>query len=169
MSRTQDLTGKRFHRLIAIKPHHLDKHNQWHWLFKCSCGGTLIANNQNVKRGATKSCGCLNDEKRKEKWTRHGLHNDRFYHIWENIKQRCLNPKATGYKKYGGKGIAVCKRWLLFENFQKDMYSMYTDHVFVYGTKNTQIDRINCAGDYTKRNCRWVTLKEQANNRSKNV
>ena len=54
MGKKVDITGKRFGRLVAIEPHHSDKNHQWHWLFECDCGNSLIANNQSVKNKATK-------------------------------------------------------------------------------------------------------------------
>ena len=45
----------------------------------------------------------------------------RTYRIWCSMWTRCTNPKAIGWKYYGGRGIKVCKRWERFENFLKDM------------------------------------------------
>jgi hypothetical protein len=40
----------------------------------------------------------------------HGMYGTPTYNSWQNMIQRCTNPKATGYAKYGGKGIAVADR-----------------------------------------------------------
>lgn len=166
MPKAIDITGKKYGRLIAIEPHHRDKHKQWHWLFKCDCGKFIVTHNQSAKSGGTKSCGCLNVEKREETHTKHNMARTRFYHgIWAGIKQRCLNGKANGYKNYGGKGVKLCKSWYNFENFRDDMHKSYIKHVFKHGEKNTQIDRIDNTGDYEPSNCRWVTCKEQQNNK----
>lgn len=74
---------------------------------------------------------------------------------------RCTRPKSLGYRYYGGRGITVCSRWYLFENFIKDM-----------GKKPSlkhEIDRKNNKGNYGPGNCRWVTRKENARNKSSNV
>jgi len=79
-----------------------------------------------------------------------------------NMKQRCNNPNATGYKNYGGRGIKVL--WKSFQEFKNDMYESYVEHACKYGDYNTTIDRINNDGHYCKENCRWATMKEQRAN-----
>jgi hypothetical protein len=76
--------------------------------------------------------------------------------------QRCTNPRAGGFRVYGGRGISVCDRWLhSFENFLADMGSKPSPH--------HSLDRIEGDADYEPGNCRWATAKEQANNISTNV
>jgi hypothetical protein len=75
--------------------------------------------------------------------------------------QRCGNPDRKQYPNYGGRGITVCSRWSLFENFLADM-----------GLKPSpkhQIDRIDNEGNYEPGNCRWVLPVVNCNNRRGNV
>jgi hypothetical protein len=43
------------------------------------------------------------------------------YNSWRGMLQRCLDPKHESFRYYGGKGIAVCERWRVFENFIADL------------------------------------------------
>lgn len=80
------------------------------------------------------------------------------YNIWNAMKQRCFDKNYPPYERYGGRGITVCKRWLVFQNFLDDMG---------HKPEGLSIDRKNNDGNYCKSNCRWATPKEQADNRRK--
>jgi hypothetical protein len=66
MSKYIDLTGQVFGRLTAIRKVGRTKHKHTLWLCKCSCGNETITTTQSLRKGATKSCGCLGLEKSKE-------------------------------------------------------------------------------------------------------
>ncbi len=130
------------------------------------CTTPFRAIRDNVLSGNTKSCGCRNKEqcrqiglKRDHKIV-HGQYNSKEYKSWEGMWSRCTNPKATGYKNYGGRGITVDPDWKSFSNFFRDM-----------GKKpdGTSIDRVNNDGNYEFWNCRWATRKQQNNNTRRNT
>lgn len=101
---------------------------------------------------------------------KHGLcprGKNRMHNIYQNLRRRCINILNKDYKNYGGRGIRCL--WLNFVQFHKDMNPTYLEHLKVYGEKNTTLDRVDNAGNYCKENCRWATLKQQANNKRRNI
>ena len=90
------------------------------------------------------------------------------YTKWYNAKDRCENPKNPMYYRYGKRGIKVCDRWQVYENFENDMLESFLEHVKQFGLHDTQIERNNYDGNYEPSNVTWATSKEQGNNRSSN-
>lgn len=147
------MLGKIFGRLQVIQQDFSKRRKAW--LCKCICGNTKIVTQSDLVTGNTKSCGCLKREPKK-----HGMCCNRkdhsIYKRWQHMKSRCLDPTNPRYKDYGGRGITICSRWFTFENYLKDVG---------LPPKGMQLDRIDNDGDYEPTNCRWVTPKENSNNR----
>lgn len=120
----------------------------------CSCGTIFVSANGDLRKGDTKSCGCLQKEKR----ITHGMSGTATYRAWGNMIQRCTNPNLPNYHRYGGKGITVCEEWLnSFEAFHRDMGDC---------PEGLEIERVNNELGYFKENCVWGTYIEQARNKS---
>lgn len=160
MPKLHDITGKRFAHLIVIKRVSNDG-RRVNWLCQCDCGGTKITRSDALQSGATKSCGCYHKEMVRISQTTHGLAKTRIYSIWHGMIGRCYDKSNASYIRYGAKGIIVCDRWFKIENFIEDMG--------LPPSKLHTLDRIKNTLGYHKLNCRWVTPKEQANNRTNNL
>ena len=147
--------GKRYGKLVVISKHdQKGKYGAIKWNCICDCGNTSIPLGKNLLGETSKSCGCL----RLKATLIHGMTKTRTFKSWDSMKQRCLNPNAPDYHRYGGRGITICQRWLdSFINFLEDMGER---------PENLSIDRINVNGNYNPLNCRWATRSLQQRNKS---
>lgn len=155
-----DLTGMNFERWTVSGESH-QKGSMVYWDCICTCGTKRKVYGADLKRGMSKSCGCLTKEVAAAQKETHGLSTHKAYKSWIEMKSRCLNPRNTGFKDYGGRGITICAEWETFECFWQDMGDTWQEGL--------SIDRIETNGNYEPSNCKWSTPKEQGNNRRTNV
>lgn len=156
-----DLQGQRFGRWLVVRLAVRPNGGQARWLCRCDCGVERSVSSWNLRKGTSKSCGCLTGDSAIERLTKHGHARagkmTATYKTWGTMRNRCNNPNEPGYHKYGGRGIRVCERWNEFANFLADM-----------GEKpapGLSIERKDNEGPYEKDNCVWATSSEQARNR----
>lgn len=86
-----DLHGKTFGRLNVVGPHQR-RSGVTYWRCECSCGLEVWVSVGHLRSGNTKSCGCLNEEQRRERKTTHGCSQTRLYKTWKRMRVRCNNP-----------------------------------------------------------------------------
>jgi hypothetical protein len=104
-------------------------------------------------------------QRSREASTVHGLSRDsegrrsKILGVWNQMTQRCGNPKHADYKNYGGRGIKVCARWLTFYNFACDMSPK---------PEGLSLERKDNNKGYSPGNCCWATKKRQSRNRRNN-
>src|SRR5690348_2738835 len=114
----QDLTGRQFGRLTVLSRAENAPGEKPRWLCRCECGNIKIIRSEQLRKGESKSCGCLWLELR----TIHGKSSIPEFLVWQEMIARCTIPDSANYSRYGGRGIKVCDRWIeSYENFTADM------------------------------------------------
>jgi len=91
-------------------------------------------------------------------YLKHGRSQLPEYKCWQQIKQRCLNPKHAAYPNYGGRGISVAPEWA-------GDFEAFFAHVGSRPTSKHSLERVDNDKGYEPGNCRWATWEEQARNR----
>ena len=155
MGKFIDLIGQRFGRLTVLSRQG-SIGQKVAWLCLCDCGNKRVIISEKLKTGRTKSCGCFQTEQR----FKHGMYGIPEYTIWGAMLQRCKNKNNVRYNDYGGRGIAVCRRWEKFVTFYKDMGER---------PQGLTIERIDNNKGYFPDNCKWATMTENLKNKRNNI
>lgn len=161
MSKFVDITGNKYGELVVLELT-APKESPIKWVCKCSCGTIKSIVGSSLKRGTSKSCGCIRTKKTVERSTTHGATKNnykiRLYRIWRGMKIRCEYPRAINYADYGGRGIKICDDWQIFNEFKTwALLNGYYDTL--------EIDRIDSNSNYSPNNCRWVSRTINTRNR----
>lgn len=161
-----DFTGMKVGRLQVIERNG-SRNNMAVWKCRCDCGNIVDVMGRDLKRGHTKSCGCLHKEGMIKRLKTHGGTHERLYAVWQTMKKRCQNKNNKGYKYYGARGVKICCEWNDYSNFKQWAYTNGYDDKAPYG--ECTIDRIDVNGDYEPKNCRWVSMAIQNSNKRKKM
>ena len=155
------IIGKRFGRLVVVELDHIRHGGTW-WRCICDCGKETVVYRGCLTSGDTISCGCYHNEIRSGIARTHGLSSDPLYIVWSGMNQRCTNPNAKNYERYGGRGIDVCDDW-------RNDYQAFHNWAISSGYEpGLTLDRQNNNRGYYPDNCRWATRIEQQNNTRRN-
>jgi len=160
---TEDMIGMRFGRLTVIgevEPY-IDPSGQTgrKLKLKCDCGDITETLWKCLKRGTTRSCGCLRKEETVCRCKTHGLRGHPLYHIWANMNRRCNNSEYDRFKDWGDRGITVCDEWL-------NDPSAFIEWAESNGWgKGLLLDRIDVNDGYSPSNCRFVDAGLSARNK----
>lgn len=162
--------GARYGRWLVIQPATANKYCQKQWICRCDCGNERVIAQGDLRRGTSRSCGCLKLELSAVRMRRQNFkHGDcpetgvtAEYNAWHSMLQRCYNAASENYHRYGGRGISVYELW-------KHSYAAFLAHVGRRPSPLYSLERINNNGNYEPGNVRWATATEQCRNKCNNV
>lgn len=168
MPKKIDLTGQTINRLVVIREAGRDKGGRVLWLCRClgkngdDCGNEVVVSANGLRRGHTKSCGCLSRELVRERNMTHGCTHEPWFPTYADMMRRCGHWEGASehdLRLYRDRGITVCEEW-------RNSPRAFGDWLLEHGWhKGLQIDRIDNNKGYSPENCRVVTRRDNLNNK----
>lgn len=172
MGKLIDLTRQVFGKLTVIeraekRPVGKRQVMKTYWLCRCDCDNYKVIVGDNLRSGASRSCGCEVVRSTIERSTKHGGdkrgERERLYTIWVHMRGRCNKETDAAYKHYGDRGISICEEW-------NHSYEAFRNWAVTNGyNDDLTIDRIDVNGNYEPDNCRWIPQSEQTKNTRRNI
>ena len=172
-------TGQRFGRLTIVDPEsRFPSKNPARPsgprapLVRCECGTVKQVLIYDLIKDKVISCGChrtevaerrivdMNDSRGCDYG---GASHHREFGTWQNIIQRCLNPKSPRWYRYGARGISIDDRW----RSDPWLFLHYLDENLGPRPEGMSLDRIDNDGNYEPGNLRWATDSEQQRNQTR--
>ena len=118
---------------------------------ECECGIIRDYIWNLIKRGDTKSCGCLRSQIVSERMLTHGLSKHPLYEVFLAMRKRCFVEDCKDYPNYGGRGITVCDEWV------DDFPAFYKWCIENGWQPGLDLDRKENDGIYEPINCQFVS------------
>lgn len=150
----------------VIKEYYVGKHLRYDVKFTDTGAVYTNVTKQNILSGAiadywyaaVSKVGCLGDI--------HTARKNIFYNklkpTWEAMIHRCYNSSDRCYNLYGGKGVYVVDKWLIFSNFLEDVINLPNFNKKLQDWSNYTLDKdFSGLGYYGPDSCVWLTKKEQ--------
>ena len=94
----KDEKGNQYKRLYVICNTESDSRGEMCWLCLCDCGKYSIVRGSSLRKGDTKSCGCLHNEELSEARTIHGLSKTKEYRRKHNAEWHKKNLERVRIK-----------------------------------------------------------------------
>lgn len=145
-----DIVGKKFGSLTVLDEFRQigePPNRKTYWKCRCNCGNEVWVCRGSILHKRSNYCNNCRPS---------GVRNEKLYHIYYGIKERCYNSNNPKFSLYGGKGVRMCDEWL-------DGYESFKSWALHNGyEEGLTIDRINPDDDYSPRNCRWITIGENS-------
>lgn len=150
----RDISGRMFGWVTPVRIVGRDTQGGAVWLCKCKCGKQVKRARRQLLSRKTVSCGCFFFQKRG------GKKDHPSYQPWRGMLARCRDTGHKNFRHYKARGITVCTRWEVFENFAKDMGPR---------PAGLTLGRIDNDKGYYPGNCRWENFRQQNLNYRRNV
>ena len=174
MSKTIDLAGQRFGRLMVLSRAENTKAGQAKWLCKCDCGETKVVSGYHLRSGRITSCGCYQKERASEYSKKYNgyrvdgktvfvkmSNSDREMivdsDVWESTKRFCWYENPHGYAETNVPIGARKSRRVMFHVmvFTDCPSGLYRDHI-----NGNRLDN-------RRANIRYVTTQQNNHNHGK--
>lgn len=117
------------------------------WLCRCDCGKQQYVYRDQILKRTSMYCSSCRPS---------GIRNQKLYHVYYGIKQRCYNKNNPKYYCYGNVGITMCEQWL-------SNYNTFKTWAIANGYKQgLTIDRIDPTKNYSPQNCHWISRSQNS-------
>jgi len=156
----KNLTGQKFGRLFVMKRISEIGKKNIHWMCRCDCGVVKSVNGESIKRGLSKSCGCLRKDMGAWNKGKTGMTSHMFRGEGELPASLYSEIKYKANKRGIEFDLTIEELWELYivQGFKcaiSKEYIEFEDRGFMYPNV-CSLDRIDSSKGYVRENVQWV-------------